>query len=252
MNQRMDPDDVILLRFKRDEVRAEYRHDGKKHTKFLNVSDIASILATDVKLDTGFLYLAGPDYLGVRNYSKIGATEIITFEASPAKRKLKFDTRGSGADRIREVVTPTPYIVMIAVIVNNRWSDGVILTSKYPIVGDNVRLYSWPFGNAYADGRICWGGNAAVNNASEKFSVFNKFLDSPFNMDLHFMHAGIRTEGNLTAFTDFLSAQQEFNMDHLNPHNGRSSRTHSTYREIIQDLERRYANSGNLPADDDF
>lgn len=247
-------DDTLLLRFKRDEIRAEYKNNGQKKTKFINMSDLAHMIAKDAKHDTGMLHLAGENYHGVRRYIRKGSVEIIVLEASAAKRKVKFaywpaddEEFDEDQDQDEQIILEPELVIpttgMILVTLEEKYRDSYIFTSKFPLVNGSIHLYSWPFGNTYPEGRVCWGGNEIHNlKGQEKFKVLDTFMDSPFNGDLGFLNGGYSAR-NVRGFAEHLSGQTAFDSGLLSPMN--RNRRHITLDELIEEVEQIYVSATN-------
>jgi len=241
----MEDDDLIFLRFKQDEIRAEYRYNSRKHIKYLSLADLATMLAKDIKLDTEILNLGGSNYQGVRRYIKEGSMEFIFLEAGPHTRNLKYRIRNADGEGSQNIDVPTalPTIFMALSIENEKLKDSLLFSTRYPVVSDTIQLYKFPFGNVWEDGRICWGDNERADMGKEKFTLLNFFLESRFNNDLGFYHQGER-ERDINAFIDTIRDVDTFNTSHLMtlslPGMGRTT---TTFKSLIEYLEGKHVRS---------
>jgi hypothetical protein len=243
----MEPDDLVFLRIKQDEIRAEYKIDNKKHTKYLSLNDLASMLSKDIKLDTGTLSLGGSNYIGVRKYVKKGSVEIILLECSPGMRDLKYrmyDREGDNRER-RTVNTFVPTCLMAVVVENNRFKDSLLFSAKLPVVSNTVPLYKFPMGNMHADSRICWGENNLRDIGADKFKLLTTFLESEFNDDLGFYHGGQRGN-NRSDWLDYIDGKTALENSHyLQATLPDSSSGNVTIERLLTHLEERHISRGN-------
>jgi len=162
--------------------------NGVKTQKTISIEDLASRLASTHKLSTGIL----PK--GTRYYSGSALNYIIGIEVASRKRMFMADfynrrelAEAKGLkykpNNIEVCFPPTLFIFNVK---NLKLSDTKVFALKQTLVKEDDMLYRFPFGNTYADGRICWGNNKipSIKNPFCLIEVMSLFLDSPFNGDL--------------------------------------------------------------------
>jgi len=180
-------------------------------SKNISLKGLAKAMSDDVGVDTGFLPLLGSNYAGIRRYIQFSNKHILLLEASPGKRKVRFETRcttdtwrdehadiytqdhDNGILEIEGVCFPT---LIMAVSLEEedsgrlKYKTSRMYASKIPVFNDDTQLYKFPFGNVYADNRICWGEmedevrGHRYNSVLQAGGLLERFMSSYYNRDL--------------------------------------------------------------------
>lgn len=82
-------------------------------------------------------------------------------------------------------------------------------------ITDKTKLYYYPFGNVYIDGKICWGGNSLpdIEKPSDLSLIPRLFLSAPTNSDLWTSGANInlgKLEPVLSKVYEALNGKKQF------------------------------------------
>ena len=119
---------------------------------------------------------------------------------------------------------PFPSLLFAVKVVGQRVTGTRVYAVKDTKVTSESVLYHYPFGNVYADGHICWGGNSlpTVEGVKDAFKVPQIFYSAPTNSDLWKSEERVDIEklGNepiLSKVYAFLNGQKEFPLDALMP-----------------------------------
>lgn len=81
---------------------------------------------------------------------------------------------------------PFPTMVWNFTVRCNELKKSQVFVAKTDDIKDNTKLFKYPFGNVYDDGRICWGGNLnkEIRTIREVEKVISTFFGSSTNDDL--------------------------------------------------------------------
>lgn len=151
--------------------------DGTVEQKTISVDELIAQLTSSQRISTGILPR------GTRFYRGHASDYFIAVELIPKKRKLlvtKADNKLEGKN------VPVPRCLFVARILNKCLNRSWLFALKQPFSNMNDLIFSFPFGNVYEKGLICWG-NAKIppiKKPLDLVSVIATFFDSPFNGDL--------------------------------------------------------------------
>lgn len=118
----------------------------------------------------------------------------------------------------QEFVVPFPDVVFYFHAVNRKADKTQVWFSD-----ESGRLYYYPYGNVYADAKICWGGNVLPNIKSLKDFEYlvSLFFSAPTNEDLY---VGVEAvidgkKGLLTQreLIEYVSVKDKFPVEILTP-----------------------------------
>ncbi len=175
-------------------------------TKTVSVADLLLELSKDMEITTGILPSGTKFYSGTRNRYRIG------IEVSAKVRTADFKLHEVGQ---RSMTVPFPEMFFVFAVGDRRITDSLLFACLPPIGRSHDRLYHFPFGNVWEDGRICWG-NIAHPEIAEPIAldgVVNKFFSSIFSGHLvHGTNMFHPPSGvvNLRTLLEHLAGQEHF------------------------------------------
>ncbi len=199
---------TIELKQGRTEAIARFKTDeGKIATKTIAVADLIAELSRDLEITTGVLPGGTRFYSGTKSVYRIGIQV-------PAKvRTADFTLHDVGPKRI---TVPFPEMLFVFSIREKRISDSTLFACIPPIGRAHDRLYFFPFGNVWEDGRICWGSvhQPQIEEPIVLDTMVTRFFSSAFSG--HLVHGSSMfnppEEGivNLRTLLEHLSGQEHF------------------------------------------
>ena len=147
----------------------------------LNATDEEKILPRIGRIPDGF-------YDG-HSDSRRGVHEAIMYVPAGV-RPLLF---GSSAAHL---IIPFPALVFYFRTKMGKVTISRVFAAKDEKLTDNTKLYHYPFGNVYDDGKICWGGNVLpdIKRLSDFEKVVELFLGAGTNNDLYRNVGGVTQE----------------------------------------------------------
>jgi len=183
--------------------------NGLTTQKTVSIDDLAASLAANHQINTGVL----PK--GARFYSGSGTNFTICTEAAPRVRNIVFDyyARRRAAEEKGEeykastIAIPFPTCLFMFVVKGGLARISKIVTVKQTLNTMNDRVYRFPLGNTFGDGRICWGYNATpkFEKPMDAISMMALFFDAPFNGDLLDSHTMVGFKDGKTHISDALA-----------------------------------------------
>lgn len=207
----MDVTDATLtieLKQGRSEAVARFKANGDKiTTKTIAVSDLIAELSRDLEITTGVLPGGTRFYSGTKSVYRIGIQV-------PAKvRTADFNLHDVGP---MKVTVPFPEMLFVFSIREKRISDSTLFACIPPIGRPHDRLYFFPFGNVYEDGRVCWGSvhQPQIEEPIVLDTMVTRFFGSVFSG--HLVHGSSMfnppEEGvvNLRTLLEHLSGREHF------------------------------------------
>jgi hypothetical protein len=249
----LEPDDRIFIHLKSDSIRVEYLENKARKNKYISLQSLRDIFRQNNSIDTGIMGLSGTNYVGLRRYIRTSNSEHFFFESSSQKRRLKYlhrrrDNPDTHNNTI-EVETVCPGILLYACVRNSAGcysvTAGKVFALRFPAVSDTVPLYAFPYGNSHNDGNVCWGRSMENFQQEDRFSILERFLNSPFNSDLHFHHGGLPSGRGIEDLIQILEGvTQEFNYNHLKP-----STPHGTFGSLVKWVQ---TGDPDMDNEDDF
>lgn len=151
---------------------ARFKKGDQVSTKNISISDLIVQLSKDMEITTGILPSGTKFYAGTKNCYCIGVQ-------IPAKvRTAEFNAGG-----IKTFTVPFPEMLFIFNIKNERIIESSLFSCIPPVGRSHDRLYRFPYGNVWKDGRICWG-DLYIPDIKEPIvldSVVQKFFNSVFS-----------------------------------------------------------------------
>lgn len=180
--------------------------DGENTTiKTVSVLDLINKLSKKNRIHSDILPL------GTRYYSGNSKDFTIAIEIPPKVRTVSVYNREL---KIEKKPIAFPPCLFIASVKDNRLISTKIFAVKRQIMTFEDELFAFPLGNAYNDGRICWGN---VNNTRkiekpiEITSEINLFFDSVFNGDLlNFNNNAINIQFGFNDLINYLKDREVF------------------------------------------
>ena len=160
--------------------------------KTITYQTLAKILAEDLLQDTGFLYLTGDKYQGIRRIYSKGTKKLILIESKSQSRTVLFKNKTLRDAQLLEYQNiPFPYLLMMIKTSgengNVHLDQTRIYAMKSPLVREDQLLYDYPYSNVYNDdNRVCWGGVPQKHkNLFEATTAINTFFNTIMNNDLY-------------------------------------------------------------------
>lgn len=150
--------------------------NGTIRQKSVSIDELVSQLVSSHQISTDILPR------GTRFYKGGASDYTIGIELAPKRRPIQI----SSYDGTTRKVVPVPRCLFIARIRNKQFYKSWLFSLASPFNKWNETLYSFPFGNVYDGGSICWGSAyiLEVRRPMDLIAVLSSFFDSTFNGDL--------------------------------------------------------------------
>lgn len=162
--------------------------NGITAQKTVSIDDLAASLSANHQINTGIL----PK--GTRYFGGSGSNFTICAEAAPRVRNIVFDyyarrraAESKGEDyQASNIAIPFPTCLFMFVVKGGRLRTSKVVCVKQTLNTMNDRVYRFPFGNTFQDGRVCWGDNELpkFEKPMDAVAIMALFFDAPFNGDL--------------------------------------------------------------------
>lgn len=150
--------------------------DGSVKQKTVSVDDLVLQLAKTHTISTDILPR------GTRFYKGSSTDYYIGVELEPKRRPMIISHYNEG----KRTLLPVPRCLFVLRVKNYDIYNNWLFCLDSPFDKWSNQLYSFPYGNVYREGNICWG-NAQIldiNKPMDALAVFASFFDSGFNGDL--------------------------------------------------------------------
>lgn len=192
--------------------------DGRVQEKCISAEDLTASLARQHTMSTGIV----PDH--TRYFRGDKRQYVIAIEA-PAKVRnfaLYVNQRAhEEGDKYEpeELRMPMPRCIFFFKINNERIMNSYLYCLLNPLGTNMDRLYWFPFGNTWEDGRICWGSQSSmpvIKTPMALVGLIGMFFDLPYNGDLYNTHH-IRLPDGIT--NEFFSTVRHFSGQDIFPSN---------------------------------
>lgn len=164
-----------------------------KYSKFMDALNINTEFTSGL-LPPGTVFYAvsrGDEIIAIevpkhRRKIKVLHPYGYNFHASEVTDLLKFNESHTRDSIVSEVPVRLPSLLFIFRLRTNTTFRSEVYALSEPLTSLDQRLYTFPLGNVYSDGTICWGDVpiATANNTLSLGSAPYLFLDSKFNEDL--------------------------------------------------------------------
>jgi hypothetical protein len=182
---------------------------GKDKTinKNVSIDSLVTSIVSNNKISTGILPR------GTRFFSGTQSNYSIGIEVPRNIRSLRYVRDG-----IFEYNIPFPVCFFVFGIENCILKTTKVFSLSNPITSNNDFVFGFPFGNTYADGKVCWGGVnvPTINSPFELLSLIGLFLGSEYNGDLigyHSFGTGSNEEiqtRSVKSLLEFLNKKETF------------------------------------------
>ena len=142
--------------------------------------DTSTVAAANLKW-TDFLASNGVAFGAMGN-------KVLTLFVTPTKQR----TISYAGVPTRQFLVNLPPMLYAVCMTGGRFSNAKIYiinpvqVNKLSITGTNNTLATFPYGNVYSDGRVCWG-STKVSEITRPQDVEEAFFGSTFNGDLWYM-----------------------------------------------------------------
>lgn len=200
--EQIDVNAPIIMSIGTNGIKAEFKNTkGSKVYKNISLASMTKVLNEDAEFDSGFLPLFGKNYMGARRFVKNPDKEILFIEACPALRTVKYGREERDHKVFQNVAFPGLLLAALCTVERSGklvFSTGAsrLYATAGPILRETDGLYSFPFGNVYTDGRICWGNTdpcKGVSNLTQVGAVLDTFLYGLMNDDLYSGSMGLQS-----------------------------------------------------------
>ena len=159
-----------------------------KKTKYIDYESFFQAVNRQIRLKTD---LMAP---GVRYMSRKNGFTYALIEDCAGKREISFHIRKERRDgseenkTIKAKLCMPPLLVAVKLKEGHGIQDTKVFALKEPIKSMDDPVYKFPFGNAYDDGRFCWGTALSflskIKKISQLRSLFSVIYGYTFNDDL--------------------------------------------------------------------
>lgn len=193
----------------------QYGSDQDMRSKNVSLDDLISSLATGHQISTGIL----PS--GAKLYSGSSSAYSLWIEVPAKVRPL--ETPGNDRRDRSTYLVPFPRMLFKFQVTSMNIVDTRAFCLKNPFESNDDIVYRFPYGNTYADGRVCWGGvrTPRITSPIQLASLITMFFQSEFNGDLldprTVMDIGNGGDGMpaLSSIINDVAYKESFNNDHL-------------------------------------
>lgn len=217
MNKDKDPKKTTLtIEFNEvgHEAVARLKTGNDVTTKTIVIAELVAELSHDLEITTGILPNGTRFYSGTKNVYRIG------IQVPTKIRTTEFHLH----DLSQAFTVPFPEMLFVFGIKEKRIINSMLFACIPPIGRPHDRLYLFPFGNVWEDGRICWGKvpHASIEEPIVLDTMVTRFFGSVFSGHLI---SGTNTfyppQGvvNLQTLLEHLSGQEHFPDNILKPSN---------------------------------
>lgn len=187
------------------EAIARFKTGNDISTKTIAIADLVAELSHDLEITTGVLPNGTRFYSGTKNVYRIG------IQVSAKIRTTEFHLH----DLSQAFTVPFPEMLFVFGIKEKRIIHSMLFACVPPIGRPNDRLYLFPFGNVWEDGRICWGSvqQASIDEPIVLDTMVTRFFGSVFSghlisgTNMFYPPQGVV---NLRTLLEHLSGQEHF------------------------------------------
>jgi hypothetical protein len=192
------------------------KDDGTVTTKHITRGSLLSSITSGMTLKTDLLVR------GTRFYFGEPEKYIVGIESVPKVRPLLFGYE----EPYKKLYVPYPPCLFFFKVVNGVVNETYLFSLRNSIMSYNDSLYRFPFGNAYDDGRVCWGyagSGEALKSPMQLGSHLAAFFDSPYNGDLQegsfrkITPKDYPAINNIVDLVYYLNGKDKFDYELLNP-----------------------------------
>lgn len=204
-------DDGLMIKYKDS--------NGTVQTKLVDVEEFGRALSQQLRVDTGLLPR------NTRYFSRTATTETLVLEKPYFIGDITY-----GESQVFTVPIPhTVYFLQFRTdsAGNRDLVNSALFVTRGPIANMDTPLSFFPYGNIYADGRICWGTVRLPRfpSLSDASGIPNLLLSSNFNGDL--------SRNVFTPFTDEENDIEVNRSEHLMRYlNGKDVFPYSCLRDV--------------------
>lgn len=181
--------------------------------KCIHTDDLSAILAKQHTMNTGIL---PPN---TRYFQGNNTNYIIAIEAPAKMRRFLLHSNTQQREmgdkyKPKQLNIPFPHCLFTFKISNKILSDTWVHCLESRLLSPNDILKTFPFGNVYDNGSVCWGQIAYndINSPIDLIAKISMFFDAPFNGDLTDRSTFNKKDGlnNFWELVDYLKDKEKF------------------------------------------